>query len=330
VELFAAAVGDVYLLRPGGAPAIVVRDPSPEDRELLDRLAVEPVPASDRLAPLADAGLLVREPTTSLEPDEAERFARQLPYFAETGDPVAAQRRLRAARVAVIGCGGLGTWTLGALAALGVGSFTLVDHDAVSLSNLNRQILYGFDDVGARKVACAGRWVRALDARIAVRELPHRVESEADAAVVIDGADAVVLAADWPAYELGRWVNAACVAAGVPFVLGGQVPPVLKVGPFYVPGRGPCFACQERRLAAEFPLYPELAEHRRRHPAVATTLGPASGVVGTLMALEVMHLLTGDEPIATEGRALLIDMRTLEQRWEAVERDPQCPVCASS
>jgi bacteriocin biosynthesis cyclodehydratase domain-containing protein len=160
-----------------------------------------------------------------------------------------------------------------------------------------------------------------------VRSLRQRIESESDATAAIAGADVVVLAADWPPYELGRWVNAACVAAGVPFLTAGQQPPLLKVGPAYVPGRGPCFACHERHLAAEFPLYPELAEHRRRNPAPATTLGAASGVVGTLLALEVMHLLIGTERVATEGRAMLLDMRTLEQRWEAVARDPACPAC---
>jgi bacteriocin biosynthesis cyclodehydratase domain-containing protein len=336
VELFPAAAGDVYLLRPGGAPPAVVRRPEPADRELLERLSGEAVPApagSDtarRLAPLEAAGLLVREPGgPPLDPEDAERFARQLPYFAETGDPAATQRRLRAAHVAVLGCGGLGTWTLAALAGLGIGRFTLADHDTVELANLNRQILYGVDDIGALKADRAARWVRALDPRIELRVSRRRIEGEADAAAAIDGADAVVLAADWPPYELGRWVNRACVAARVPFVLAGQQPPVLKVGPTYVPGRGPCFACHERRLAVEFPLYSELAEYRRRHPTPATTLGPASGVVGTLVALELLHLLTGDEPVATEGRALLIDMRTLEQRWEAIARNPDCPVCGA-
>lgn len=336
VELFSAADGDVYLLRPGGAPAVAVRQPLPVDRALLHRLAVEAVPApagseeARRLAPLEAAGLLVTEPTSDpLPPELAERFARQLPYFAETGDAAAIQRRLRAATVAVLGCGGLGTWTLGALAALGVGRFVLIDDDTVEIANLNRQILYAAGDVGAAKVDCAARWVHELDPGIEVLALRRRVESEADAVAVLAGADVVVLAADWPPYELARWVNRACVAARIPFVFGGQLPPLLKVGPAYVPGRGPCFACHERALAAEFPLYPELAEHRRRHPAAATTLGPASGVVGTLLALEAMHLLTGDEPVATEGRAMLLDMRTLEQRWEDVPRDPHCPVCGN-
>jgi bacteriocin biosynthesis cyclodehydratase domain-containing protein len=337
VELFPTATGEIYLLRPGGAPAAVVRRPEPADRALLERLAVEAVPApagSDvarRLAPLDAAGLLIHEPAgPRLEPDEAERFARQLPYFAETADPAVLQRRLREATVAVLGCGGLGTWTLAALAGLGIGRLTLVDHDTVELTNLNRQILYGVADIGAPKADCAARWVAALDPRIDLRVIRRRIEGEADAAAAIDGADAVVLAADWPPYELGRWVNRACVAARTPFVLAGQQPPVLKIGPTYVPGRGPCFACHERRLAAEFPLYPELAEHRRRHPTAATTLGPASGVVGTYVALELLHLLTGGGAVATQGRALLIDMRTLDQRWETIERDPECPVCAKT
>jgi bacteriocin biosynthesis cyclodehydratase domain-containing protein len=331
VELFCAAGGDVYLLRSGGAPAVVVRQPEPQDRELLERIAVEAVPASDRLAPLAAAGLLVTEaPGEPLDPHTAERFSRQLPYFAATGHAPDVQRRLRESTVAVLGCGGIGTWALGAIACLGVGRFVLVDDDTVALSNLNRQILFGVAELGSPKVACAARWLRGLDSAVEVRCVQRRVESERDAAAAIAGADVLVLAADWPPYELGRWVNRACVADGVPFLVAGQQPPVLKVGPTYVPGRGPCFACHERALATGFPLYHELAEYRRHHPTPATTLGPPSGVVGTLLALEVMHLLTGDEPVATQGRALLIDMRTLEQHWEPVARDPDCPVCAST
>jgi bacteriocin biosynthesis cyclodehydratase domain-containing protein len=336
VELFEAADGDVYLLEPGGAPAVVVRRPERADRELLRRLAAEAVevqPGSEqarRLAPLRAAGVLIAAPESAPLPDAlAERFSRQLPYFADTGDPHDTQRRLRGAHVAVLGCGGLGTWTLGALAGLGVGRFTLIDDDTVDLSNLNRQVLFQTADLGASKVDCAARWVRGLDPEIDVRRMRRRVRGEADAAAAIEGADVLVLAADWPPYELGRWVNRACVEAGVPFVTAGQQPPVLKVGPTYMPGRGPCFACHERALAAAFPLYPELAEQRRHDPTPATTLGAASGVVGTLVALEVMHLLIGDGPVATEGRALLIDMRTLDQRWEPVERDPDCPVCCS-
>jgi molybdopterin/thiamine biosynthesis adenylyltransferase len=334
LELFPAADGDVYLLAPGASP-LAIRSPGADDRGLLERLAAGPVAiapgdaAAARIAPLVELGAVVAVPDEPPLPAElAARFARQLPYHAERGAPAAALRRLRAARVVVLGVGGLGTWALAALASVGVGRFRLVDDDAIELSNLNRQVLYGVADVGLAKVERAAAWLRAFDPAIEVEALRRRVGGPADAEAVAREADAVVLAADWPPYELGRWVNAACVALGVPFVVAGQAPPLLKVGPTYVPGDGPCFACHEQALAAEYPHYRALTDQRRHTPAPATTLGPASGLLGATIALEVMHLLTGDAPVATQGRAWLLDMRTLEQRWEAVARQPDCPVCA--
>ena len=75
-----------------------------------------------------------------------------------------------------------------------------------------------------------------------------------------------------------------------------------------------------------FPLYDELADRLNAEPPRATTFGPASGIAGTLVALELTHLLLG-RPVATEGRALLLDMRTLATRWEEVERLRDCPAC---
>jgi bacteriocin biosynthesis cyclodehydratase domain-containing protein len=335
IEPFFASSGDVYLLRPGGGDKHVVRAPAHDDRALLERLARGPVPAptgsavAARLGPLIEAGIVVPEPESApLAPPDAERFDRQLPYLAEYGDPRELQRRLRASSVVVLGCGGLGTWALGAMACVGIGRFVLIDDDAIELSNLNRQILYGADDIGRRKVDVAAEWVRRFDPGVEIATIAKRVEGPADLRDAIAGADALVLVADWPAYGLARWVNAACVAARVPFLTAGQQPPLLKIGPTYVPGRGACFACQERQLRRDFPLYEELADHRRRDPPAATTLGPASGLIGTLLALEVLHLIV-DGPPATTDRALLVDMRTLDMRWEAIDRDPECPTCGA-
>jgi bacteriocin biosynthesis cyclodehydratase domain-containing protein len=334
IEPFFAASGDVYLLRPGTRDEHVVRAPSDEDRDLLRRLAHEPVAApaasavASRIAPLVAAGVVVAEPSSPpLPPADAERFDRQLPYLAELGDPRDVQRRLRAGRVVVLGCGGLGTWALGAMASVGIGSFVLIDHDTIELSNLNRQILYGEADLGRPKVTVAAEWLRRFDATIEVLTMSHRVEGPGDLVAAVDGADALVLVADWPPYDLARWVNEACLARRVPFITAGQQPPLLKIGPTYMPGRGACLACHERHVRRDFPLYDELADCRRRDPPSATTLGPASGAIGTLLALEVMHLLAGSEPPATHDRALLLDMLTLDARWEAVERDRACAAC---
>jgi len=336
IEPFFAASGDVFLLRPGTGDEHVVRAPSDEDRALLRRLASEPVAVPDggaiaaRIAPLVAAGVVVPEPSSPpLAPREAERFDRQLPYLAELGDPRDVQRRLRAARVVVLGCGGLGTWALGAMASAGIGSFVLIDHDTIELSNLNRQILYGEADLGRLKVTVAGEWLQRFDATIEVVTVSERVEGAADVAGALVGTDALVLVADWPPYDLARWVNDACLSHGVPFITAGQQPPLLKVGPTYIPGRGACLACHESAVRRDFPLYDELVDRRRREPPPAATLGPASGVIGTLIALEVLHLIAADAPPATHDRALLVDMLTLRTRWESIDRNPACPACAS-
>jgi bacteriocin biosynthesis cyclodehydratase domain-containing protein len=334
IEPFFAASGDVYLLRPGTRDEHVVRSPSDEDRALLARLAREPVAApaggavAARIAPLVAAGVVVPEPSSPpLAPADAERFDRQLPYLAELGDPRDVQRRLRAGRVVVLGCGGLGTWALGAMASAGIGSFVLIDDDAIELSNLNRQILYGESDLGRPKVTVAAEWLRRFDASIEVLTIARRVAGPGDLVGAVAGADALVLVADWPPYDLARWVNEACLAHAVPFITAGQQPPLLKIGPTYLPGRGACLACHEQQVRRDFPLYDELVERRRRDPPAATTLGPASGIVGTLLALEIVHLIAGGSPPATHDRALLVDMRTLETRWESVRHDPACAAC---
>jgi bacteriocin biosynthesis cyclodehydratase domain-containing protein len=342
VEPFVNRQGDLCLVRPGGQDLIVRR---PEDadvalvhaltdgwatsEELADRLGVGHALVHDKLDALVAADLVIVKPASGEPPiagEDAERFSRQLPYLAELGDDVALQRRLRESAVTVIGCGGLGTWATAALACIGVGELTLVDDDRVALSNLNRQILYARADVGIAKVTAAAHWVSAFDAAIRVHAVERRIESVEDVAGCIAGADAVVLVADWPPYEIARWVNAACIDARVPFIVAGQLPPLIKIGPTYIPGAGPCFACHETALMTTSRTYEDYVRFRKAHPTTAPTLGPASGVVGGLIGLELLHLLTG-EPPATAGAALLIDMRTLMTRREQIDRDPDCTAC---
>jgi bacteriocin biosynthesis cyclodehydratase domain-containing protein len=337
LELFLASDGHAYLLRPGAGQEYVIRGPDRADRTLLRRLTRGGVAVSDgsraaeRLAPLIRAGVAIPESTSApLDAEDEERFSRQLPYLAELGDARDIQRRLRHSRVTVLGLGGLGTWTLGALASAGVRRFVLIDDDVVGLSNLNRQVIYRRGDVGVTKVSRAAAWLSAFDPRVECRAHRTLLRTPGRLARLVDDSDALVLAADWPPYELARWTNTVCMEARIPWISAGQQPPLLKIGPTFIPGCGACFRCHEHQLRRDFPLYKELADHRRRHPPRATTFGPASGLIGTLMALELFHLLTGDRPPATHDRALFIDMQTLETRWEAIERNPECPVCAAA
>jgi bacteriocin biosynthesis cyclodehydratase domain-containing protein len=231
--------------------------------------------------------------------------------------------------VAVLGCGGLGSWAVQALALSGIGRLTLIDPDTVELSNLNRQALYGTADVGRGKVVAARESLARLDAEIDVRIVEGAVGSVDDAARWLDGADVVIQTADWPPYELERWVNRACVRQGVPHITAAQQPPLLRIGPFVLPRRTACFACQEEATRREYPLYDALVAHRRERPSVAATLGVASGVIGTMLAAEALHHLIGLTPPSTAGAALMVDLLTWSTRWERFERDPACTVCGN-
>jgi bacteriocin biosynthesis cyclodehydratase domain-containing protein len=343
VEVFPAPAGEVYLL---GGSEHVLRGASAAQRAALLALAAGPVtPATlservpdlddaeraDLLAFLGEHDLLWERHEDELGASDRVRFDRQLGYLAELGEAggaEASQRRLREARVHVIGCGGLGTWAAASLACLGVGTLVLVDDDTVALSNLNRQVLFRRADVGRRKVDAAAEALRAFDPALRVVRRAERVGSVQDAAAAIDGADLVIDVADHPPHALARWINAACVAAGIPHITAGQSPPLLRIGPLYVPG-GPCLICQERATTAGHPLYPALTRHRELHPTPAVTLGPASAVIGGLLAMEALHALIGHVPAATAGTAVIVDMHTLAVRRERFTRDPECPACGS-
>jgi bacteriocin biosynthesis cyclodehydratase domain-containing protein len=342
VEPFVDRHGVLCFVRPAGQD-LIVREPEYADVAIVDalsggwdtadglatRIALPRSLVQAKLDALvaADLAVVTAAPAAGeLAGEDAERFSRQLPYLAELGDDVELQLRLRDSAVTVIGCGGLGTWAVAALACVGVGRITLVDHDRVTLSNLNRQILYARNDVGATKVAAAARWLRSFDPAIRVKALERRIESPDDVAESMNDADAVVLAADWPPYEIARWVNIACIDAGVAFIMAGQLPPLIKIGPTYRPGDGPCFTCHESFLAERSHAYQDYVRFRRCEPITAPTLGPASCVAGGLMGLELLHLLVGQAP-ATLGTALLLDMRTLAVRREHIDRNPGCRAC---
>jgi bacteriocin biosynthesis cyclodehydratase domain-containing protein len=266
-----------------------------------------------------------------LSPRERVRYDRQLRYFgdlASAGTPVSEyQRRLRDARVAMLGVGGLGSWASYALACCGVGEFVVVDGDRVEESNFNRQILYRERDVGRPKAEVAAEALAAFESACRVTAVPRRLESEREVRHVIEGADFVVNAADWPAHDIERWVNSACFRAGVPSITMSHSPPVARVGPMYVPGETGCFVCQETTYRAGHPLYDELVEQRRGRSSPAATLGPVCAFVGGQAALETLHQLTGLVRPASLGTAHVYDLRTMNVTREEVPRLAGCEVC---
>ena len=259
------------------------------------------------------------------------RLDRQLRYFSElapAGRPASGcQERVAGARVAVLGLGGLGSWVAHHLASCGVGQIVGVDGDRVELGNLHRQVLYGERDIGRQKALAAERAIAELNSEVDFVAVPRLLSSAADVGEAIEGADVVVDAVDWPPHEIERWISAACLEKGIPYIAMSQFPPLARIGPFYVPGKTGCYRCQETSYARDYALYAELAAARSLVRSPAAAFGPACGLIGSLVATEVVHFISGLCPPATLGKALLIDMRTLATETHDVPRLEDCPAC---
>ena len=238
-------------------------------------------------------------PGPPLTPAQVERGSRHL-LLAELG--VDGQRRLRNARVLVVGAGGLGAPVLQYLAAAGVGTIGIVDDDVVDVSNLQRQVIHGSADVGRAKVDSARDAVAALDPDIRVVTHRTRLTSE-NVDEILGGYDVVVDGTDnFPTRYL---VNDACVRLGLPEVWGSVLRFDAQTTVFW--GRA---GVELRDL---FPTPP--APDEVPSCAEAGVLGALCGQVGSVMATEVVKLLTGTgEPLL--GRVLVID--ALRGRWTEV------------
>jgi bacteriocin biosynthesis cyclodehydratase domain-containing protein len=335
--------GDVYLMRPSADNDIRIEKPNEEQRRLLEALdgehTLEQLHAEfgeeevgDLISQLQELEVVEDAADDDLVPAaELARFDRQLRYFSDIGGddltPSECQRRLREAKVAVLGVGGLGGWAAWSLACCGIGEMWLVDGDRVEASNLNRQILYTEADIGLLKVEAATARLRAFNSSMRVTSTARRLESQEEIAEFIAGSDVVIDAADWPAHDIERWCNSACFEARIPYITMSHFPPIARVGPLYVPGKTGCFACQETAYRREYPLFDVAVEQRRAKPSPAATLGPACGLIGGQIGLDIMHLLTGLAEPSTLGTSHIIDLRTMEVEREPVVPEPGCPVC---
>ncbi|WP_456411239.1 HesA/MoeB/ThiF family protein [Oceanithermus sp.] len=242
--------------------------------------------------------------------EELDRYARHM-ILTEVGPE--GQARLKAASVLVVGAGGLGSPLLLYLAAAGVGRIGIVEDDVVDLSNLQRQVLYTTADVGRPKAEAAAERLRALNPHVAVEPHPVRLSSE-NAIELFLRYDLVVDASDnFPTRYL---VSDAAVLADRPLVYGAIHRFDGQVAVFHHDG-GPCYRCL-------FPQPPKPGSVPSC--AEAGVFGVLPGVVGSLMATEVLKLLLGiGEPLS--GRFLLYDGLAAEFRALNVRRNPDCPVC---
>jgi len=241
--------------------------------------------------------------------DEVERYARQL-VLKEIGGQ--GQQALNAARVLIVGVGGLGAPAALYLAASGVGRIGLVDADVVALSNLQRQVLFTTADVGRPKTDAAAEQLSALNPHVEITAHPVML-TPGNAAGIIAGYDLVLDGTD--DFETRFAVNAACVALGKPLVSGAIGRWSGQVGLFE--GR-PCYRC----LVPETPPDAETC-------AVVGVVGALAGVIGAFMAMEAIKQITGAGHTLS-GRLLVYDGLTGDVRVSRIGADPHCPICGGN
>ncbi len=242
--------------------------------------------------------------------DELLRYSRHI-LQQEIG--IEGQERIRCASALVVGAGGLGSPASFYLASAGVGRLTLVDNDAVDLTNLQRQILHTSDRIGVNKAESGLQTIAALNPQVAGRVVTDRVGDESLPALLA-GIDVVLDCTD--NFATRHAINRACVARGTPLVSGAAVrfDGQLAVFDFRQP-ESPCYAC----------LFPE-GDGQDELCAVMGVFAPVTGIIGTMQAAEALKLVA-QTGAASSGRLLLLDALTMDVRTVRFERDPHCAVC---
>ncbi len=311
------AVLALHLVLPDGHPLRLATGESPALWLMLGGAALialvygRGVRALKRRAGAKEGAAEPAKPAGTFSETELNRYARHI-VLRELGGP--GQKRLKQARVLVIGAGGLGSPALLYLAAAGVGTIGVIDDDTVDGSNLQRQVIHTEARIGMPKVFSAEAALKALNPFVAVRPYHRRLEEEiagdlfAEYDVILDGTDN---------FETRYLANRVAVAQGKPLISGALAQWEGQVSVFDPAHGAPCYQC----IFPEAPapgLAPSCAE--------AGVIAPLPGVVGAMMAVETVKVIAGaGAPL--RGQMLIYDALYGETRRIGLKRRADCPVC---
>jgi molybdopterin/thiamine biosynthesis adenylyltransferase len=248
-----------------------------------------------------------------MDDDQLLRYSRHI-LLDEIG--VEGQQRLMDAHALVIGAGGLGSPVALYLGTAGVGRITLVDHDAVDLTNLQRQIAHNLARVGRPKAQSATEAIAAINPEVLVKPVVARADAQL-LEELVPGADVVVDCCD--NFETRHAINRACAVHRKPLVSGAAIRFDGQVSVFDLRGeRSPCYAC----------VFPPTQQFEETRCATMGVFAPLVGIIGAMQAAEALKLLAGVGS-SLAGRLQMLDGRSMEWNEVRVARDPACPVCSS-
>lgn len=254
-----------------------------------------------------------RRKEVTLDDKEVERFNKHL-LLREIS--VKGQKRIRASRVVVIGAGALGSPVIQYLAAAGVGTIKVIDHDVVSLGNLQSQVIHSARDVKRPKAASARDTVRNIDRNIEVIAENSELTAE-NALSLIEGFDLVIDCTD--NYKARYLINDACFLSGIPYIFAAIYQYEGQVSIFGL-NNGPCLRC----------VYPEPPEPGLVPTcAEGGTISPLAGIIGSIQANEALKLIIGiGEPLS--GKLLTVDTLNLQSGIVKIKKNCDCPLCGNT
>lgn len=290
----------------------------------------------DVIALLANRGIMVehrgQDHAEWLSAEQYERYSTLIEFFENFAGPGTASlslfKKIRDARIGIVGMGGTGSLLAHMLAATGFGYIRMMDGDKVERSNLVRQIFYNEKDIGRYKVEVMRENLAAFNRDVQLDVRPDYVQGPEDALQLIDGLDFLFVEADEPIFLLNRWINEACIRKGIPYIstFCGQV------GPIYIPGESACFTCYEAfiRQSLNQEDYTDIIaglqrKRRRKYPSIVSGITLSSHY----QFLECLSWLTGIKEPLTKNKIITFKLGETVS-LEPVQHQKDCPSCGSS
>jgi len=283
-----------------------------------------------------DKKLLLENAATTHQsnlPDyDLERYSRQLLYFAgfkRNGIEYSLlqQEKIKNCHVLLLGAGGFGCHVFDQLISCGFGKITVVDYDTIELNNLNRQSMYGHNDIHRPKLDVLHEQALRQNPNIEYRFLNRRITSSSECVEIMEDCDFVINCADTPREKIFSWINEASYKTSVPVLFGLGAPKNgIVVGPIVVPGSTVCFNCSmppEGTISFDDPLVTKINQ-QHQHGIIIPYIMMATG----MMVNETLKHLTGFAPCMLYNRRIFLNLFDYEKTEESFSPRWGCPFCA--
>ncbi|MES5953260.1 ThiF family adenylyltransferase [Bacillus fungorum] len=267
---------------------------------------------------------------------ELERYHRNINFFSTYAtldvNKYKIQKKICDTKVCIIGLGGLGSHIAYDLAGLGIGHIKAIEFDTVDLSNLNRQILYNYEDIGQKKATLAEKRIKQFNPNINFTAIEKKITSAEDVAKEIKGFDYVILVADRPKTLLARWVNEGIVKSNIPLLCAG-LEAQRAMHYTVVPGVTGCIECWLSSVSEKDPISYAVLEERRRLDLTGdnTAIVPLVSTITGMICAELIRLITGIRPSTSSGKLISIDFDTMSTKVaEEWSKNEKCTLCSTS